>query len=88
MGPCFANEKELNEQISKRPDFRRGATPLGRWLSAGLLSTVALGSAINSWAAGADVRVAKGHILVQPRAGLSAAEFDRSLAPHGAKAIG
>ena len=72
-------------QISKRPDLRRHA---GHWLSAGLLSTVALGSAINSWAAGADVRVAKGHILVQPRAGLSAAEFERTLAPHGAKAIG
>lgn len=31
---------------------------------------------------------AKGHILVQPRAGLSDAEFDKALAPHGGKVAG
>lgn len=30
----------------------------------------------------------KGHILVQPRAGLSDAEFDKALATHGGKAVG
>jgi hypothetical protein len=32
--------------------------------------------------------VAKGHILVAPRAGLSDAEFQKALAPHGGKALG
>lgn len=69
---------------------------LGDLLYAGLVGVIVLTWAIDARATGAfpiatpvaHNRVAKGHILVEPRAGLSAAAFAKTLAPHGGKAIG
>ena len=65
-------------------------------LCGGLLGLIALAWAVDVRAtatfattpAAGHNRVAKGHILVEPRAGLSAAAFAKTLAPHGGKAIG
>jgi len=68
----------VNSERPSRNKFALAALPLiALALASGVLTT-------NVDAAS----VAKGRILVQPRAGLAEAEFDKVLAPHGGKAVG
>ncbi|MBI2875749.1 MAG: S8 family serine peptidase [Candidatus Tectomicrobia bacterium] len=57
-------------------------------LALSILLVVALGMTTTAWANPQSPRWAWGRILVQPRAGLPAADFDRLLRSHGARAIG
>jgi thermitase len=88
--------KESSVRVSNIAVTDQASVHLAELLCAGLLGLIALAWAVDSRAAAghpsatpvAKNRVSKGHILVEPRAGLSAAAFAKTLAAHGGKTIG
>src|SRR5438094_6360937 len=85
-------------QPARRRGDAKGSTKASSW--AGLSTVVAALSALGTvpeLAKAADLNIVggvasaswvKGHILVQPRAGLSDTEFQKALGPHGGKVVG